>query len=39
MEAVLDVYQETFDDQHPLICMDEVVVALVAYPASFGPGC
>jgi hypothetical protein len=23
MEQVLDVYQETFDDDHPLICMDE----------------
>ena len=23
MEEVLDVYQETFDDKHPLICMDE----------------
>lgn len=23
MEEVLDVYQETYDEQHPLICMDE----------------
>lgn len=23
MEEVLDVYQETYDEKHPLICMDE----------------
>jgi len=41
MEEVLDVYQETFDDEHPLICMDEAsrqVLADVTPPLPMKPG-
>lgn len=41
MEEVLDVYQESFDDEHPLICMDEAsrqVVADVTPPLPMKPG-
>lgn len=41
MEEVLDVYQETFDDQHPLICMDEAsrqVLADVTPALPMKPG-
>jgi hypothetical protein len=41
MEEVLDVYQETFDDQHPLICMDEAsrqVLAEITPPLPMKPG-
>lgn len=41
MEEVLDVDQETFDDQRPLICMDEAsrqVLADVTPPLPMKPG-
>jgi hypothetical protein len=41
MEEVLDVYQETFDEQHPLICMDEAsrqVLSDVTPPLPMKPG-
>lgn len=41
MEEVLDVYQETFDDKRPLICMDEAsrqVLAEVTPPLPMKPG-
>jgi hypothetical protein len=41
MEEVLDVYQETFDDKHPLICMDEAsrqVLADITPPLPMKPG-
>jgi DDE superfamily endonuclease len=41
MEEVLDVYQETFDEQRPLICMDEAsrqVLADVTPPLPMKPG-
>ena len=41
MEEVLDVYQETFDDKYPLICMDEAsrqVLADVTPPLPMKPG-
>ena len=41
MEEVLDIYQETFDDERPLICMDEAsrqVLADVTPPLSMKPG-
>jgi hypothetical protein len=41
MEAVLDVYQEAFDEQRPLICMDEAsrqVLEDVTPPLPMKPG-
>ena len=41
MEEVLDVYQETFDDERPLICMDEAsrqVLEDVTPPLPMKPG-
>lgn len=41
MEAVLDVYQETFDDRHPLICMDEAsrqILSDLSEPLPMQPG-
>ncbi len=41
MEAVLDVYQEIFDERHPLICMDEAsrqVLEDVTPPLPMKPG-
>ena len=41
MEAILDVYQETFDDRHPLICMDEAsrqILSDVSEPLPMKPG-
>ncbi len=41
MEEVLDVYQETFDEQHPLICMDEAsrqVLEDLTSPLPMRPG-
>jgi hypothetical protein len=41
MEEVLDVYQETFDEQRPLICMDEAsrqVLSDVTPPLAMKPG-
>jgi len=41
MEAVLDVYQETFDEKHPLIGMDEAsrqVLADLTPPLPMKPG-
>lgn len=41
MEEILDVYQETFDDRHPLICMDEAsrqVLEDVTPPLPMEPG-
>lgn len=41
MEEVLDVYQETFDDERPLICMDEAarqVLEDVTLPLPMKPG-
>ncbi len=41
MEAVLDVYQATYDDRRPLICMDEAsrqVLADVTPPLPMKPG-
>jgi hypothetical protein len=42
MEAVLDVYQETYDARHPLICMDEAsrqILSDLAEPLPMRPGC
>jgi len=41
MEEILDVYQETYDEKHPLICMDEAsrqVVSDVTLPLPMKPG-
>jgi len=41
MEAILDVYQETYDSQNPLICMDEgarQILADVFEPLPMQPG-
>jgi hypothetical protein len=41
MEAVLDVYQETYDARHPLICMDEAsrqILSDLAEPLPMRPG-
>lgn len=41
MEEVLDVYQETYDEKHPLICMDEAsrqVLEHVTPPLPMKPG-
>ena len=41
MEAVLDVYEEAYDDQHPLICMDEAsrqILSDVTTPLPVQPG-
>jgi hypothetical protein len=41
MEEVLDVYQETYDEKHPLICMDEAarqVLADKTPPLPMKPG-
>ncbi|MEZ6051519.1 MAG: hypothetical protein R3C02_09050 [Planctomycetaceae bacterium] len=41
MEEVLDVYQQTYDEQHPLICMDESSRQIVAdqiEPLPMRPG-
>jgi transposase len=41
MEAVLDTYQETYDEKHPLICMDEAsrqVLEDVTPPLPMRPG-
>jgi hypothetical protein len=41
MEEVLDVYQEVYDDRHPLICMDEAsrqVLSDVTAPLPMKPG-
>ncbi len=41
MEDVLDVYQETYDEQHPLICMDEAsrqILADKSSPSRCNPG-
>jgi hypothetical protein len=41
MEEVLDVYQETFDESHPLICMDEAsrqVLEDLTPPLPIKPG-
>ena len=41
MEAVLDVYHETYDDRHPLICMDEAsrqILSDVSEPLPMQPG-
>ena len=41
MEAVLDVYKESFDPTHPLICMDESsrqVLSDVTDPLPMQPG-
>lgn len=41
MEAVLDVYQETFDDRYPLICMDEAsrqILSDLSEPLPMQPG-
>lgn len=41
MEEVLDVYQETYDNKHPLICMDEAsrqVLRDVTPPLPMKPG-
>jgi hypothetical protein len=41
MEDVLDIYQETYDEKHPLICMDEAsrqVLSDVTPPLPMKPG-
>jgi len=41
MEVVLDAYQETYDEQHPLVCMDECSKQLlddVREPLPMEPG-
>lgn len=41
MEEILDVYQETYDEKHPLICMDEAsrqVLSDVTPPLPIKPG-
>jgi hypothetical protein len=41
MEEVLDVYQETYDEEHPLICMDEAsrqVLEDLTPPLPMKPG-
>lgn len=41
MEAVLDVYQETYDEAHPLICMDEAsrqILSDLSAPLPMHPG-
>ena len=41
MEEVLDVYQEEYDEKHPLICMDEAsrqILADLAQPLPMQPG-
>jgi hypothetical protein len=41
MEVVLDVYQETYDEKHPLICMDEAsrqILADKVEPLPMQPG-
>lgn len=41
MEEVLDVYQESFDERHPLICMDEAsrqILSDVSDPLPMKPG-
>jgi len=42
MEEVLDVYEETYDATHPLICMDEAsrqLLSDVSAPLPMKPGC
>jgi len=41
MEEVLDVYQETYNEKHPLICMDEAsrqILSDVTLPLPMKPG-
>lgn len=41
MEEVLDVYQKTYDERHPLICMDEAsrqILSDLAEPLPMRPG-
>lgn len=41
METILDVYQETFDERHPLICMDEAsrqILSDLSKPLPMQPG-
>lgn len=41
MEAILDVYEEAYDEKHPLICMDEAsrqILSDVTAPLPMEPG-